>query len=78
MHKGKYNYRDFLSKERIAELQKMIVDNWYLTLEELGRRINLDVRTLYKLMLGYSIGPISEQKIVAFFETYKGENCNGK
>ena len=77
MSKRKNGYRNFLSKERIDELQKMIGDNWYLTLEELGRRIGISEATLYGLMSGYSVGQITEAKIVSFFKTYRGENCDG-
>ena len=73
MQKKRYDYRPLMSKERIKELQRLIADNWYLTLEELGERIGVGADTLCKLMAGYSVGAGTGEKIVNFFRTYKGE-----
>lgn len=71
--KKRYEYRPIMNKEQIKTLQQLISDNWYLSLDELGKRIGVSSYTLYKLLLGYSVGSDTEKKIVNFFKTYKGE-----
>lgn len=73
MQKKRYEYAPLMSKERIQELQHMIGDNWYLSLDTLAERLNICVDTLHKLMIGYSVGPLTEERIVNFFKYYKGE-----
>lgn len=73
-----FKNRDFLStmdmiNAPISYLARLIGRKWFLTIEELAKRVRMSVATIGTVLRGGKISEEYAQRLRIFLENYKGE-----